>query len=242
MPSGPAAPPLSVSIIIPTFNEGGQVGRLLDHLRGICAADQAVEIVVADGGSTDGTAAEATAHGARVVPCPRKGRAAQLNHGAIHATGTILYFLHADTYPPATLLPDLRQAVTAGYGSGCYRLHFDEPHWFLAANAWFTRFNVEAVRYGDQSLFARAEVFRRAGGYREDLLVFEDQEITRRLRPQGPFRVLPNYIITSARKYRENGVYRLQSVFLLLNVLYRLGVAQPRLAAIYRRLVRSDKL
>ncbi|OWP65150.1 hypothetical protein CDA63_02000 [Hymenobacter amundsenii] len=242
MPSGPAVPPLSVSIIIPTFNEGGHIGQLLDHLRGLGGGGKTVEIVVADGGSTDGTAAEAAARGARVVPCPRKGRAVQLNHGAAHATGQILYFLHADTHPPATLLPDLREAVAAGYGSGCYRLRFDEPHWFLRANAWFTRFNVEAVRYGDQSLFARAEVFRRAGGYREELLVFEDQEITRRLRQQGPFRVLPNYIVTSARKYRENGVYRLQGVFLLLNVLYRLGAPQPRLADLYRRLVRSDKL
>ena len=239
MPSGPAVPPLSVSIIIPTFNEGDHIGRLLDHLRGLGGGGETVDIVVADGGSTDGTAAEAAARGARVVPCPRKGRAAQLNYGAAHATGGLLYFLHADTYPPATLLPDLREAVAAGYGSGCYRLRFDEPHWFLGANAWFTRFNFNGIRYGDQSLFVQQAVFERAGGYREHMQLLEDQEIVGRLRRYGSFRVLPGYVVTSARKYRHHGIYRLQGIFSLLTTLYWLGVSQPRLVGLYKRLVRK---
>ncbi|RFP65024.1 glycosyltransferase [Hymenobacter lapidiphilus] len=239
MPSGPAAPLLFVSIIIPTFNEGSHIGRLLAHLRAINGADAAVELVVADGGSLDDTAAEAAAHGARVVQCPRRGRAAQLNHGAARATGQILYFLHADSLPPATLLPDLRAAVATGAVAGCYRLRFDEPHWFLAANAWFTRFNFNGIRYGDQSLFVRREVFERAGGYREQLQLLEDQEIVGRLRQHGPFRVLPGYIVTSARKYRRNGIYRLQAVFALLTGLFWLGVPQARLVQLYQRLVRG---
>ena len=236
------SPPLVVSIIIPAFNEGGHIGPLLEHLRRLCADDPAVEMVVADGGSTDDTAAEATALGARVVCSPRKGRGAQLNFGASQACGDIYYFLHADTYPPATLLADVRGAVAAGYGSGCYRLAFDEPHWFLRANAWFTRFRPEVFRFGDQSLFVQAEVFRRAGGYREHMIVFEDQEITRRLRQHGRFRLFPEYVVTSARKYRENGPIRLQSVYYLITLLYRLGVSQPRLASIYRALIRQDKV
>ncbi|NVO31786.1 TIGR04283 family arsenosugar biosynthesis glycosyltransferase [Hymenobacter lapidiphilus] len=239
MPSGPAFPPLFVSIIIPTFNEQEHIGRLLAHLRTIIGPDAAVEIVVADGGSTDETVAEAAAHGARVVQCPRRGRAAQLNHGAAHATGQLLYFLHADSLPPATLLPDLRAAVASGAAAGCYRLRFDEPHWFLVANAWFTRFNFNGIRYGDQSLFVRREVFEQAGGYREKLQLLEDQEIVGRLRQHGPFRVLPGYIITSARKYRRNGVYRLQGVFALLTGLFWLGVPQPRLVQLYKWLVRG---
>ncbi|MBT2558391.1 TIGR04283 family arsenosugar biosynthesis glycosyltransferase [Hymenobacter sp. ISL-91] len=239
MLSGPASPPLFVSIIIPTFNESGHIGRLLAHLHTICGPDAAVELVVADGGSTDGTAAEAAIHGARVLNCPRRGRAAQLNHGAAHATGQLLYFLHADSLPPATLLPDLRAAVAAGAAAGCYRLRFDEPHWFLRANAWFTRFNFNGIRYGDQSLFVQRAAFERAGGYREQLQLLEDQEIVGRLRRQGPFRVLSGYIITSARRYRRNGIYRLQGVFALLTALFWLGVPQPRLAQLYKWLVRA---
>ncbi|NVO84403.1 TIGR04283 family arsenosugar biosynthesis glycosyltransferase [Hymenobacter terrestris] len=239
MPSGPVTPPLFVSIIIPTFNEGGHIGRLLFHLRAISGPDAAVEIVVADGGSLDDTATEATAHGARVVQCPCRGRAAQLNYGAAHARGQILYFLHADSLPPATLLPDLREAVAAGATAGCYRLSFDEPHWFLAANAWFTRFNFNGIRYGDQSLFVQRAVFKQAGGYREQMQLLEDQEIVGRLRQHGPFRVLSGYITTSARKYRRNGIYRLQGVFALLTGLFWLGVPQPRLVQLYKRLVRG---
>ncbi|SDX57941.1 TIGR04283 family arsenosugar biosynthesis glycosyltransferase [Hymenobacter psychrophilus] len=239
MPSGPATPPLFVSIIIPTFNEGSHIGRLLAHLRAICGPDAAVEIVVADGGSSDATATEAAAHGARVLACPRRGRAAQLNHGAAHARGQLLYFLHADSLPPATLLPDLRAAVAAGAAAGCYRLRFDEPHWFLAANAWFTRFNFNGIRYGDQSLFVQRAVFGQAGGYCEQLQLLEDQEIVGRLRRCGPFRVLPGYIITSARRYRRNGIYRLQGIFALVTGLYWLGVSQPRLVRVYKRLVRE---
>ncbi|MCC3155363.1 TIGR04283 family arsenosugar biosynthesis glycosyltransferase [Hymenobacter sp. BT770] len=239
----PVAAPALVSIVIPTFNEAEGIVGLLRHLaQAGTATDGAVEIIVADGGSTDATAALARQAGACVLACPTKGRAAQLNFGARLARGSILYFLHADTFPPAGFLTAIRQAVTAGYGCGCFRLAFDEPHWFLRANAWFTRFNVEAARFGDQSLFVTKPVFEQAGGYREDLFIMEDQEITRRLRQHTRLRVLPATVITSARKYRENGVFRLQGVFYLLTVLYRLGVSQPNLLRVYRALIRQNKL
>lgn len=240
-PPAPAA--ALVSIIIPTYNEAAGIGALMHHLRQAgTATDAAVEIIVADSPGTDATAALARQAGARVVACPRKGRAAQLNQGAQQATGSILYFLHADSLPPVGFLADIRGAVAAGYGCGCFRLAFDTPHWFLRAHAWFTRFDVEVARFGDQSLFVQRTIFEQAGGYREDLLLMEDQEITRRLKRLTQLRVLPGPIITSARKYRENGVFRLQAAFYLLMGLYYVGVAQPILLRIYRAIIRQDKL
>ncbi|WP_310794562.1 TIGR04283 family arsenosugar biosynthesis glycosyltransferase [Hymenobacter sp. HSC-4F20] len=232
--------PVSVSIIIPTYNEATSLGALLAHLQ--AAADAATELLVVDGASPDGTAAVAAAAGVRVVQSPRRGRAAQLNYGARQATGQLLYFLHADTYPPADFLLRIRAAVAAGTGSGCFRLQFDDPHWFLRLNAWFTRFDVDLIRFGDQSLFVQRRVFERAGGYEEKLLVMEDQEIIGRLRRHGTFRVLPQAVVTSARKYRDNGVYRLQLVFTLIAVLHWLGVSQPRLVQLYRQLIRQNKV
>ena len=240
-PPAPAA--ALVSIIIPTYNEAAGIGALMHHLRQAgTATDAAVEIIVADSPGTDATAALARQAGARVVACPRKGRAAQLNQGAQQATGSILYFLHADSLPPVGFLADIRGAVAAGYGCGCFRLAFDTPHWFLRAHAWFTRFDVEVARFGDQSLFVQRTIFEQAGGYREDLLLMEDQEITRRLKRLTRLRVLPGPIITSARKYRENGVFRLQAAFYLLMGLYDVGVAQPILLRVYRAIIRQDKL
>ena len=240
-PPAPAA--ALVSIIIPTYNEAAGIGALMHHLRQAgTATDAAVEIIVADSLGTDTTAALARQAGARVVACPRKGRAAQLNQGAQQATGSILYFLHADSLPPVGFLADIRGAGAAGYGCGCFRLAFDTPHWFLRAHAWFTRFDVEVARFGDQSLFVQRTIFEQAGGYREDLLLMEDQEITRRLKRLTRLRVLPGPIITSARKYRENGVFRLQAAFYLLMGLYYVGVAQPILLRVYRAIIRQDKL
>ncbi|WP_046245044.1 TIGR04283 family arsenosugar biosynthesis glycosyltransferase [Hymenobacter terrenus] len=242
-PLPPPETPALVSVIIPTYNEADGIGAMLHYLHQAgTATDTAVEVIVVDGHSTDATATLAQQAGARVLACPRKGRAAQFNYGARHAAGSILYFLHADTLPPAGFLDDIRRAVAAGYGCGCYRLTFDEPHWFLRANAWFTRFNVAAFRFGDQSLFVLKTVFEQAGGYRKELIIMEDQEITQRLRRHSKLRVLPATIITSARKYRENGIFRLQGAFYLLTILYHLGVSQSHLLRIYRAIIRQDKL
>ncbi|WP_324673346.1 TIGR04283 family arsenosugar biosynthesis glycosyltransferase [Hymenobacter sp. GOD-10R] len=241
MPEG-VAPDLAISIIIPTFNEADQIGSLVQRLQMIGGPESPLEIIVADGHSTDDTATLARAAGATVVPCPRKGRAAQLNYGAASSSGAILYFLHADSYPPPGFLAAIRQAVAAGYGSGCYRLAFDHHHWLLQASAWFTRFDVNLFRFGDQSLFVRRDVFEQVGGYSEKLLVMEDQEIIERLQRCSRFRVLPGVVTTSARKYLDNGVVRLQSIFGLICVLYRFGVSQPNLVRVYRKLIRQDKI
>ncbi|GAB3224119.1 TIGR04283 family arsenosugar biosynthesis glycosyltransferase [Hymenobacter seoulensis] len=229
-----------LSIIIPTYQEAAGITGLLQQLRR--EADDTVELLVADATSPDGTANLARAAGARVVECPNRGRAVQLNQGARAARGQVLYFLHADTVPPAGFLAHITTALETGAGSGCFRLRFDHEHWFLRLNAWFTRFDVDVIRFGDQSLFVKREVFEQAGGYREDLVVMEDQEIVRRLRRAGEFRVVPHAVTTSARKYLENGVFRLQAVFTLIALLHWLGVSQPKLVSIYRRLIRQDKI
>lgn len=232
----------TISLIIPTFNEAETIDSLLRYLRQATAGEPAPEILVVDGGSLDATVPLARQAGATVLLAPRKGRAAQLNYGAQHAQGELLYFLHADSYPPAGFLAHLRQASAQGCAAGCYRLAFDHPHWFLRFSAWCTRLPLTVVRFGDQSLFVRRDLFARLGGYREDLLLLEDQEIVHRLRAQGPFWVLPHVVTTSARKYLANGVFRLQGIFTLIVGLYWLGVSQRRLVQLYRRLVRQGKL
>ena len=231
-----------ISIVIPTYNEAEGIAGLVRYLRGAAGPGQPCEIVVADGGSTDGTRQRAAAAGAAVLVSPRKGRGAQMNAGAAATRGDILYFLHADSLPPAGFAQDIAEAVCQGYGSGCYRLSFDQPHWFLRANCWFTRFNVNAVRFGDQSLFVQRAVFEKAGRFREDLVVMEDQEIIGRIREHTRFKVFPRSVTTSARKYRENGVYRLQGVFFVIYFMYQFGFSQERLVQTYRRLIRQDKV
>jgi rSAM/selenodomain-associated transferase 2 len=225
-----------ISVIVPTYNEEQNIGRLVDYLLATANPHLLQEVIVVDGGSTDGTAALAGAAGARVLFSPFKGRAAQMNFGAREANGGGLYFLHADTYPPENFCLDIRRAINQQMYFGGYRLQFDSSHWFLRLNAWFTRFDISLFRFGDQSLFVEKNLFEKVGGFREDLSLLEDQEIIFRLRRKARFKLMPRNVVTSARKYREHGVFRTQFCFYFLYALYRLGFPQRVLVSIYKSL------
>ena len=165
-----------------------------------------------------------------------------MNEGARAAKGSVLYFLHADSIPPRTFAVDITEAIVKDIPMGCYRLRFDVDHWFLKVNTWFTRFDVNAFRYGDQSLFVSRDYFHKVGGFCEKHIVFEDYEIVKRLRRLGKFAILKNEVITSSRKYVINGVFKMQSIFYLMYFMYRLGYSQEKLLAMFRNLVRQDKL
>ena len=123
-----------ISIVIPTYNEAEGIAALVRYLREAASLEEPCEIVVADGGSTDNTRQRAAGAGATVLLSPQKGRGAQMNAGAATTKGDILYFLHADSYPPAGFVQDITKATRNGYGSGCYRRSFNRSHWFLRAN------------------------------------------------------------------------------------------------------------
>lgn len=231
-----------ISIIIPTYNEEGSIGKILSHLRNCSNQHLLAEIIVADGGSSDATEQIVKAAQATFLKCPGKGRSAQMNFGAQHSSAPVLYFLHADTLPPLSFLSDIQQCIHSGFDAGCFMLSFDHSHWFLRANCWFTRFNVDAVRFGDQSLFVREGKFDDAGGFCENHIVLEDQELIKRIKRIGKFCIVKKAVITSARKYLENGIYKTQGIFFLIYLMYRLGYSQQKLLFIYRRLIRQDKL
>src|SRR5687768_12629910 len=128
-----------LSIIIPTYNEANQIAQTIRKTHAANGGHE-IEIIVADGGSTDGTMAIAKACGAIVINSQQKGRAAQMNKGASIARGEILYFLHADSLPPQDFAMQILNAYNKGAISGCFRLAFDYDHWFLKAHCWFTRF------------------------------------------------------------------------------------------------------
>lgn len=230
-----------ISIIIPTYNEAEQIAKTI---RQIHAANRLheIEVIVADGGSTDETVCIAKQCGARTFVSERKGRAAQMNKGASVAKGDLLYFLHADSIPPQNFITYISDAHKRGNISGCFKLAFDYDHWFLKANCWFTRFNVNIVRFGDQSLFVTKEVFQKIGGFREELLLMEDQEIIHRIKKHGKFKVMNDVVITSARKYLNNGIYRMQGIFFRIWALYYLGYSQDNLLKLHKRLIRQHKL
>ncbi len=230
-----------ISIIIPTYNEADHITSTIKTLIG-AKGTKFFEIIVADGGSTDNTVSLAKQAGAITFISPQKGRAAQMNAGAELAKGEILYFLHADTIPPDEFDTDILNAVNKGNQAGCFILSFDHPHWFLKANCWFTRFDIDAIRFGDQSLFVTKTVFQQSGGFSEQHIVLEDQHLIKRLRKAIRFIVIKKPVITSARKYLENGIYKTQGIFFIIYFLYVLGVSQQRLVKTYKKLISQNKL
>ena len=233
---------MTISIIIPTFNEASNIQRLISYLKNNTNPKHIREIIVIDGGSTDATVVFAKAMKVRVKVAEQKGRAAQMNEGTKMATGDIFYFLHADSFPPENFTTDILAAVEKGFESGCYRLQFDHPHKWLQLMCWFTHFNFSCFRFGDQSLFISRELFEKMGGYNSKMLLLEDQDLICRMRKKARFKLIKRNILTSPRKYLQNGFYRLQGIYFLLYFLYSIGIPHQKLVQLYRRNISNGKI
>ncbi|WBO86581.1 TIGR04283 family arsenosugar biosynthesis glycosyltransferase [Hymenobacter yonginensis] len=227
---------MTISIIIPTYNEAANIGRLVQELRHYGSAE-APEILVVDAKSADGTAEVARQAGATVLPAPKPGRAAQMNHGAAHATGDILYFVHADVQIHPDFVATIRQAVAEGYPAGCYRFRFDSKHPLLRFNSYGTRFKGIMSRGGDQTLFVTRELFGQLGGFREQFVVMEDFDIIQRIRRVARFLIVPQDVVVSARKYEHNSWLRVQLANLTAFSLYFLKVSPVRIARTYKAMI-----
>lgn len=221
-----------ISVIIPTFNEEESLPELISHLKLYGESDE-LEIIISDGGSNDNTKAIAEELGAKVFASPQKGRAAQMNFGAGKAKNEILYFLHADTFPPKTFINDIKNSLSPEVKAGCFRLTFDYDHFLLRAFSWFTKFNIDVFRFGDQSLFITNTLFKEVGKFDENLIVMEDQKIIWPIKKRTRFIIHPNSVVTSARKYLDVGIIRLQLIFSAIFLMYYLGFSQEKLAKFY---------
>jgi rSAM/selenodomain-associated transferase 2 len=228
---------VTISVIIPAQNEQESISKLIAYIKSAARTKAVKQIIVAFNG-TDLTAVRAKKVGA-VVVAVGSSRSVALNGGQDVATGDILYFLHADSLPPPGWDTLIINAYNAGYHAGTFRLRFDSDHALLRLSAWFTRFSWKFIRFGDQSLFVGREEFIKAGKFNETMIIMEDCEIISRITQFSKFVILPNYLITSARKYQRYGYWRLQSMYLLVIVFYNLRFPQAKIAAIYRKFLDS---
>ena len=217
-----------VSVIVPALNEAATVAAAI---RSACGAH---EIIVADGGSEDGTTAVAERHGARVLACPR-GRAAQMNAGARAAKGDALLFLHADTCLPPGWLDDVRRVLRRrGTVGGAFDLRIDGSGagLRLIEKGVGVRSRLFQMPYGDQALFVRRDAFGRAGAFPE-MPVMEDFVFVRRLRRLGRIGIVPGCARTSARRWVRVGAFRATLIHQAMILGYALGVSARCLAAWY---------
>lgn len=220
----------SLAVIVPTLNAEATLGATLDALTG-----SATEIIVADGGSTDGTVSLAEARGARVIAAPR-GRGQQLAAGAGAAAADLLLFLHADT------------RLDAGWAAAATRFMDDPANESRAAMfrlaldddapaarrierlaAW--RGRVLGLPYGDQGLLMSRKFYTSLGGFRA-MVLMEDVDMVRRI-GRRRLTILPVRAVTSAARYREGGYWRRPIRNLACLALYYFGVPVRLIARLY---------
>lgn len=237
-----------LSAVVPTWNEEERLPLLLASLGfappGTQAASgqRADEVIVADGGSSDGTCEVASACGARVVTSSR-GRGAQLACGARAAQGELLWFLHADVVVQPGSVEALRRAFEDPALQACgVRQRIDAPGIFFRCIAQAADLRVRLGRvYGDSGLAVRRGAYDAAGGFRE-LPLFEDLDLARRLRAHGRIRLVEGALIrVSARRWRAEGALRRTLANWLLTLAWALGVAPERLARYYRPYPPDDR-
>ncbi len=221
-----------VSIIIPTLNEAEHLLELLLHLQAICPG---AEIIVADGGSWDGSRDVVHRFPQVRLVASARGRARQMNAGAGAAAGEILLFLHADTRLPAgahaVVVEALADPAVVG---GRFDVRFDNPRPVFRAIAatMNLRSRVSGIFTGDQAIFVKRAVFAALGGY-PDIPLMEDVELTRLLKRQGRLACLRLQVTTSARKWEQEGVLRTVLLMWTLRLLHLMGAPPDRLHRMY---------
>ena len=227
----PEAPSLKISIVIPVLNEAPTISQVIS----IAQTATNVEIIVADGGSSDRTPEIAKSLGVRVV-FTTPGRATQMNAGAAAATGDILLFLHADTHLPEGFDTCVRQALAKpGTVGGAFELKIDAPlpSLRLVEKGVKCRSHFLQMPYGDQAIFLKTATFNQIGGF-PNLPVMEDFEFVRRLKKQGHIEILPQPVLTSARRWQQLGVLKTTAINQIVIIAYFLGVSPDRLAIWYK--------
>lgn len=227
----------SISIIIPVLNEADLIGDLLNHLIKSSTPNNLSEIIVVDGGSTDHTKAIVSEFKNKtkiVLLDSPKGRAKQMNTGAKNAIGNILYFLHADSFPPKNFDELIINEIKNGNNAGCFRMQFNSTHWWLRLASWLTQFSWRACRGGDQSQFITKSLFNDIGGFDEAYTIYEDNILINELYKRRQFVVINKKIKTSARLYKKVGVWKLQYHFWTIYVKRWMGATADEMLAYYK--------
>lgn len=221
-----------LSIVVPVLNEERDLRSTLAPLQALRA--QGVEVIVADGGSTDATRTVAGALADRVLEAPR-GRASQMNAGARASRGEVLLFLHADTVLPEGAVDALMKGLAAGdraWGRFDVRIPGGGALLALVAGMMNARSRWTGIATGDQAMFALRSAFEAAGGF-PDIPLMEDLALSRSLGRISPPLCLRDRVVTSARRWQRHGTWRTIVLMWRLRLAYALGADPQELARRY---------
>ena len=232
-----------ISIIIPILNESKTIVSLLQYLIINSSSTNISEIIVVDGGSKDESFKLVSdfnlLNDKVILMSSERGRATQMNLGKQKATGTILYFLHADSFPPNGFDQLIINEVKKGNLAGCFKMKFNHHHWWLRLASWLTKFQWRACRGGDQSQYITKELFKEIGGFNEHYMIYEDNILINELYKRDQFKVIQKSIVTSARLYERRGIWALQYHFLTIYLKRWMGASAEDIYNYYKKHIAS---
>jgi rSAM/selenodomain-associated transferase 2 len=214
---------MKISVIVPVLNERNYLPTMLAALTNL----DLHEVIVVDGGSTDGSREYLRQEkNAKVIYAPQ-GRGNQMNSGARMATGDVLLFLHCDCCLPQDTPQQIAKALTDGrVVGGCFLVRFLEDSRSLRLISWGinrrTLFTHTAT--GDQAIFVRRSVYEAIDGFAPWPL-FEDVDLVSRIKRKGTFVVVSRHVVISARRWLTNGVWRTTLMMYALRVGYYAGIS-----------------
>lgn len=220
-----------ISIVIPALDEADELAATLDALKSL--ADENVEIILVDGGSTDATISIAQNYDVKILHSPR-GRGRQLQIGGAAARGEILWFLHADTIAPLDAVFEIKRALqNPRIVGGNFTIRFDGTRFAARFLTWlYPKLNLLGLIYGDSAIFVRREVYEKIGGFKP-FPIFEDLDFVERLRQAGKIVTLSSVVATSSRRFENKSFLLTFLRWTILQVLYWLGVSPENLMKIY---------
>ncbi len=222
-----------ISIIIPVLDEAASIAEVLRGLRTF--RERGHEVIVVDGGSRDDTVALARPLADRVIEAP-SGRARQMNAGAAAAHGTILLFLHADSFLPDgadRLIIDSVGAKPQAWGRFDVRLSGTHYMFRVIERLMNWRSRLTGIATGDQGIFITRRLFEEVGGFPE-IPLMEDIALSRALKKITQPICLKNRLRTSSRRWERRGIWRTILLMWRLRLAYALGADPAALAKAYR--------
>ena len=240
MPSWRKLPRAEISVIIPTRNEEQALPGTFHNLLG---QEGNFEVILVDGGSSDGTYEIAErwrevfrGSGRRlVVRVSEPGRAVQMNLGAEEAEGDVFLFLHADTQLPSSAQKNIRSALEEPRCvGGRFDISLDGEEWIyrLIGKLISLRSRMTRVATGDQAIFVRRKIFEDIGGF-PDIPLMEDIAFSRVLKSKGSVACLKNKVVTSARRWKNEGIWRTILKMWALRLSFLAGISPLRLKRFY---------
>lgn len=221
----------SLAIVIPVYNEAKILAKTLKMLDKLTVE----EIIFVDGGSTDSSKTLISKAGHTCLQSGL-GRGQQMNFGTKSSQSDIILYLHVDTSISSSNISNIKKSYNHGFISGRFDVTFTNKSLSYSIISFFInlRSRVSNISTGDQAIFVRRDVMEQLGGYPE-IALMEDVALSKRLKRLGRMISLRDKIITSSRRWEENGPVKTVLLMWKIRFLYWAGVSPDKLAKLYRK-------